>query len=176
MNEIPDVQGIDALARHYATTRQRREALEAASEESLQATPEWVALREAQLAADAAADALDARKRLDARAQEAAALFVVEAEAEAALLSAWGPALKQGLGKTVDLPVGRVQVRVSERVAVTDSEALARDLLAKGLFGAGIKELKVDAKLLRPLLDRGALQGVEARDALSIAFAPKRGS
>lgn len=79
-------------------------------------------------------------------------------------------ALKMGWAlseKSVRLKGGLVTRSTRAGVRVTDSAAAARDLLERRLW-AFVKDLKVDAKGLRPLLDQGGVAGVVVDDAFSI--------
>jgi hypothetical protein len=169
----PDLQGLDHHARTYADRRTRREALDAAVQADLEGSPQLAAVAAARQAYEEANNALLAFAAIHPRRAELVQLSAEEEAAKKALLEAWPAAVRAGTGKTISLPTGRLQLRTTEGVTVTDAALLCQDLATKGLFRAAVKEVKVDAKLLRPLVDARSLAGAEARDTHTIAWTPK---
>ncbi len=170
---MTEVHTLDAMAQTYAARRTRREALDAAITADIDVTPEAVAVRNLHDQLHAADELLLKVSMGHPRRAELVALSGEEEAAKKVLLEAW-PAVVKAAGKTIPVPGGKVQLRVTEGVEVTDSKLLAEDLLKKGLFAAAVKDIKVDAKFLRPIIDTAGVAGAQAKDAHTLAWLPTK--
>lgn len=166
------LEALQKATRAYATARLHLDTVDARIERDVKASPEWAALQAAQVAQLRAEEALVAFQA--AHPQQT---LVKEAAmhcdaAKQALLAAWREAAKHEPKKTWACPEGEVQFRVTAGVHVTNLQLLAEDLLKRGLFQAAVKDVKVDAKLLRPLVATAGIQGLEVQDAVAVAWKP----
>jgi hypothetical protein len=167
---------IDPIAEAYAKVRRQRDETSTALTAVMVESPEAKAiarLREDLAQAEAAFKDANDRHPLHAALVEAQR---TEELGRAALLEAWPVLLRStpGTPKTVEVPGGQVQIRVTAGVEVTDPVAAVKSILALGgLAKAAIKDVKVDAKLLRPIIDADPLAGLQAKDGHSIAWIPE---